>query len=130
VAEIHRMPIQVRFGDTDMFGHVNNAAFASYVELGRLRFLEALGQPAAGLILARLELDFRRQLRFGDEPELETFVTRLGTTSFGLGQRLVLAGEPVCEVDSVVVCFDYGVQRSVPIPVALRRGLERFHRRD
>jgi acyl-CoA thioester hydrolase len=124
------MPIQVRFGDTDMFGHVNNAAFASYVELGRLRFLEALGQPPAGLILARLALDFRRQLHFGDEPALETFVTRLGTTSFGLGQRLVLAGGSVCDADSVVVCFDYAAQRPVPIPDVLRRGLERFHRAD
>jgi acyl-CoA thioester hydrolase len=124
------MPIQVRFGDTDMFGHVNNAAFASYVELGRLRFLESLGQGASGLILARLVLDFRRQLRFGDQPELETYVTRLGTTSFGLGQRLLLAGESVCDADSVVVCFDYASQRPIPIPGVLRRGLERFHRPD
>jgi acyl-CoA thioester hydrolase len=128
VAEVHRMPVQLRFGDTDMFGHVNNAAFASYTELARLRFLEALGHPPAGLILARLALDFRRQLHFGDELELETFVTRIGTTSFSLGQRLLRGGESVCDADSVVVCFVYRLQRPVPVPEALREALTRFLR--
>jgi acyl-CoA thioester hydrolase len=123
---VHRMPIQVRFGDTDMFGHVNNAAFSTYAELGRLRFLGGLGHPPGGLILARIELDFRRQLRFGDEASLETRVARIGTTSMGLHQRLLRGDDVACEIASVVVCFDYGTQRPVPVPDGLRAALAAY----
>lgn len=126
---VHRIPIQVRFHDTDMFGHVNNAAFASYAELGRLRFLASLGHPAGGVILARITLDFRRQLRFGDEPDLETWVSHLGTTSAGLEQRLVEGGEVACEMSSVIVFFDYRRQQTVPVPEHLRPALQRYSSR-
>ena len=43
----HRTTIQVRFRDTDAFGHVNNAVFFSYVELARV--LEVLHAPTASV---------------------------------------------------------------------------------
>gem|GEM_PF-7071886 len=58
-------PIQLRFSDTDRLGHVNNAVFATYAELGRLAFLRELGMTDQGLILARLAIDFLRQVRLG-----------------------------------------------------------------
>jgi acyl-CoA thioester hydrolase len=127
---VHRLPIQVRFGDTDMFGHVNNAAFATYAELGRLRFLSSLAFEPGGLILARIALDFRRQLRYGDEAELETRVTRVGTTSLALEQHLLTGGAVACEVASVVVFFDYAAQRPMPVPERLRAVLDTYRRRD
>jgi acyl-CoA thioester hydrolase len=126
VSRVHRVPIQVRFGDTDMFGHVNNAAFATYAELGRLRFLASLGYPPGGLILARIALDFRRQLRYGGDGEMETRVADIGTTSLTLDQRLVADGEVACEASSVVVFFDYGQGRPVPVPDRLRRELDAY----
>ena len=42
----HRTPLQVRFRDTDAFGHVNNAVFFTYIELARIRYLLEPG-PAA-----------------------------------------------------------------------------------
>ena len=35
----HRTDIQMRFGDTDALGHVNNASYASYAEVARLEAL-------------------------------------------------------------------------------------------
>jgi acyl-CoA thioester hydrolase len=123
---VHRIDIQIRFGDTDMFRHVNNAAFASYAELGRLTFLDDLGYPPGGLILARIELDFRQQLRFGDVAELETVVGRIGTSSLTLAQRLVSDGRVACDIGSVVVFFDYERNRSIPVPEGLRPALARY----
>jgi acyl-CoA thioester hydrolase len=123
---VHRTDIQIRFGDTDMFGHVNNAAFASYAELGRLRFLDELGYPPGGLILARIELDFRQQLRFGDAAELETVVGRIGTTSLTLAQRLVSGDRVACDIGSVVVFFDYERNSAIPVPETLRPVLARY----
>lgn len=127
---VHRLPIQVRFGDTDMFGHVNNASFSTYAEFGRLRFLASLGFPPGGLILARIALDFRRQLHYGAEAELETRVVRIGRTSLTLAQRLLAEGDVVCDVESVVVFFDYAAGRPTPVPDGLRAALAEYGAAD
>lgn len=128
MTKTHEVPLQVRFADTDAFGHVNNAAFAHYVEIGRLEFFRevvgiGVGDPEQGtrsLILARLALDFRAQVRFPAELRVRTRVARLGSSSVTLRQEIVgaeIPGEGVAaEADSVVVHFDYAAQRSVPLP--------------
>ncbi len=37
--------MQVRFRDTDAFGHVNNAVFFSYLEPARIRYLLDVLEP-------------------------------------------------------------------------------------
>src|SRR4051794_32100532 len=80
----HRTDIQMRFGDTDALGHINNASFASYAELGRLDFLSKLGGSVRSLILASLYIDFRRQVNLGDRLYVESWVSKLGRTSVTL----------------------------------------------
>lgn len=116
-------PVQLRFSDTDRLGHVNNAVYATYAELGRLAFLRELGMTDQGLILARLAIDFRRQVRLGDECSVVTRVVRVGRTSFTLEQTLTANGEVAAEFEAVLVCFDYASQRPVPVPDAFRRAL-------
>ena len=63
---------------------MNNAVFFSYVELARIRYLLDVLQPAESfdrlpLILARVELDFRSPILFGEEVTVETRVDRIGT---------------------------------------------------
>ena len=96
----HRTTLQVRFRDTDAFGHVNNAVFASYAELARVRYLIDVLQPAERfdrlpLILARLELDFRSPIEFGEDVVVETRVDRIGTTSFAMSHRMTAGPTPV-----------------------------------
>lgn len=123
VARTHRTDIQLRFGDTDALGHVNNAAYAQYAELARLDFLRRLGRPVSSLILARLAIDFRRQVDFTEAVHVESWVERLGRTSFGLRHAVYAAGELAAEIESVVVVFDYDAGRSMAIPDALRDAL-------
>ena len=89
----HRTTLQVRFRDIDAFGHVNNAVFFSYVELARIRYLLDVLQPdepfdRLPLILARVELDYRSPIAFGEEVAVETRVDRIGRTSFGMSHRM------------------------------------------
>lgn len=116
-------PIQLRFSDTDRLGHVNNAVYATYAELGRLAFVRELGMTDQGLILARLAIDFLRQVRLGDECAVVTRVVRIGETSFTLEQTLSANGEVAARFEAVMVCFDYEAQRPVPVPDAFRRAL-------
>jgi len=121
-----RVDIQVRFGDTDALGHVNNASFASYTEVARLDFLNCLGKSVRSLILATLYIDFRRQVKFGDRVHVETRVERIGTSSVTLMQTIFANDEHAADVRSVVVYFDYAKSASRPLTPEMRAALEPF----
>jgi acyl-CoA thioester hydrolase len=119
----HRTPLQVRFRDTDAFGHVNNAVFFTYIELARIRYFLDVLEPATPfermpLILARVELDFRSPIMFGEEVEVETQVDRIGRSSIAMSHRMTAGVDRrlVGEAQSVLVTYDYGVARPMPVP--------------
>ena len=118
----HRTTLQVRFRDIDAFGHVNNAVFFSYVEQARIRYLLDVLGPSEPfdrlpLILARVELDFRSPIYFGDDVTVATRVDRIGRSSIGMSHRMTAGAEGrlVGDVGTVLVTYDYAT--SVPIPV-------------
>ncbi|MGH2428300.1 MAG: acyl-CoA thioesterase [Candidatus Limnocylindria bacterium] len=124
----HRTSVQVRFRDIDAFGHVNNAVFFSYVELARIRYLLDVLQPDAPfdrlpLILARVELDFRSPIAFGEEVTVTSRVDRLGRSSISMRHRMTAGPDDrlVAEVDTVLVTYDYAVARPMPVPDDWRR---------
>ena len=119
----HRTSLQVRFRDIDAFGHVNNAVFFSYVELARIRYLLDVLQPDTGfermpLILARVELDFRSPIQFGEDVTVETRIDHVGRTSFAMTHRMTAGpdGRLVADVQTVLVTYDYGAARPMPVP--------------
>lgn len=145
-ARVHVTPVPVRFGDTDRFGHVNNAAFATYVETARIALITSLGYPLGGMILAHLSIDYRRQLHVGDPLVVLSRVASIGRTSIRLDHALVRpedarlahgpgfdlalaeapGGDRIADVGSVIVAFDYAAERPVPVPESLRAALAPF----
>jgi acyl-CoA thioester hydrolase len=129
----HRTPVQVRFRDVDAFAHVNNAVFFSYVELARIRYLLDVIRPDESfdrlpLILARVELDYRSPIQFGEEVVVDTRVERVGGTSFGMGHRMTAGpeGRLVGDVQTVLVTYDYETSRPIPVPDEWRRRFAAF----
>ena len=120
----YRTDVQVRFADTDALGHLNNTAYSFYAEHARLEFFSDLGAEVAGLILARIALDFRRQVRFREAVYVLTRVERVGNSSVTLAQEVYAEGKLAADVSSVVVLFDYEAGRSKRIPEELRGRLE------
>ncbi len=110
----------VRFRDCDAMGHVNNAVYSTYLEEARIGVLGAL----SGFILARVEIDFRAELRMGEEIEVRTRCSRIGTKSFDLEHVIAAsAGRVVAEAKSVLVAYDYERGESVPVSDELRERL-------
>lgn len=125
---VHRTPVQMRFADTDALGHVNNGSFVVYTEIARLAFFRAIGSEVRSLILARVAVDFRKQVLFEAEVVVDTWVGRIGTTSVTL-QQVIRANDIVAtEIESVVVSYDYENQRSSPWTMETRAALERHQR--
>ena len=93
---------RVRLRDIDAFGHVNNAVYSTYLEQARL---EALGELGS-VILARVEIDFRVEIRLGDEVEVHSRCSRIGTKSFDLEHEIRVGDRVAAEAKSVLVGFD------------------------
>ena len=115
---VHRE--RVRFRDCDAMGHVNNAVYSTYLEEARIGVLGGLN----AFILARVEIDFRSELRLGEEVEVRTRCSRIGTKSFDLEHVIsASAGRVVADAKSVLVSYDYALGESVPVPDELRERL-------
>jgi acyl-CoA thioester hydrolase len=110
---------RVRFRDCDPMGHVNNAVYSTYLEQARIGVLGGLDP----FILARVEIDFRAELRAGEEVEVASRCSRIGTKSFDLEHVIRADDRVVAEAKSVLVGYDYESGRSVPITDMTRRRL-------
>ena len=117
----HRTRLEVRLGDLDPFGHVNNAVVATYVEQGRVLYLrDVLGTGADPVsmpfILAMLKIDYLAQILFTDTIEVETRVDWIGRTSIGMSHRLTGSGaRELARSEAVLVAFDYRVEKPTPV---------------
>src|SRR5207244_6214863 len=83
----HATPIQIRFSDIDLAGHVNNATILTYFETARISFLDDMVGKAndwgnRGLILAHSEIDYLTPVYLQDTVKAYSRITRIGTKSF------------------------------------------------
>lgn len=129
--------LPVQWGDQDAFGHVNNVVYFRWLETARIDLLNAcpsgVSMSGAGLgpILASIQCDYRRQIRFPDTISIGSRVTRIGRSSVDLGHLIVShqQGVPVAEGRCVIVVFDYDHQRVTRIPEDLRLSFEQSMQR-
>jgi acyl-CoA thioester hydrolase len=106
---VHEHGVQLRWSDPDSLGHVNHARALALIEDARMAMGEWGPEHEPDLILARLEVDYLRQLpyRVGEGLTVRSWVPRLGTKSFMVRQELIQDGEVAIRADVVMVGFDY-----------------------
>jgi acyl-CoA thioester hydrolase len=121
---------EIRYADLDRQGHVNNAVFATFSEIGRVAFLydpeRPLAPEGASFVIARLAIDFHAELLWPGTVEIGTGVTKIGRSSFTLAQGLFNEGRCVASVEAVIVLFDTATRVSRPLPPTARAILERL----
>ncbi|CAN5182929.1 thioesterase family protein [soil metagenome] len=124
----HRIVESIRYNDTDRQGHVNNAVFATFCEAGRVHFLHSLRRPVDGpemwFVLARLILDYRREMLWPGSVEIGTRVLRIGRTSLTLAQGLFNDGHCSASAETVLVHVDRETRRPAPLPPSAIAHLE------
>jgi acyl-CoA thioester hydrolase len=126
----HEKEIEIRWRDVDGYGHVNNAVFLTYLEEARDEWLErALGPDgdAWDYVIARVEVDFRRELTLADDRVVSRCeLQSLGTSSVRTHEELVtIDGEVAAEAEAVLVARDRETRRSRPLNERERAALER-----
>ena len=124
--------VQVRFADTDGLGHVNNAVYLSYLETARVDYLrEVLSCTSVqefGVILARVEIDYRSPAFHFETMRVGCRVAELGGSSIGMEYRVEdkKTGRLVAEAKSVLVAFDYAQKKPVRMKDAWRLAMEAY----
>jgi acyl-CoA thioester hydrolase len=126
---VHQKRIEIRWRDLDAYDHVNNAVYLTYLEEARDEWLErALGREGAawGYVLARVAIDFRRELRQEDDEVVASCsLARLGTSSVTTREELRTAsGELAAEAEAVLVAQDRESRKTRPLSEDERRALE------
>jgi acyl-CoA thioester hydrolase len=124
--------IEVRFRDTDAFGHVNNAVYLSYIEMGRAHYWKDVfgldDYSKVGFILAHVTIDFRSPAYMGETLLVWTRVPRLGTKSFDCQYEIrdKKSNRLIAEETSAQVMFDYSKNLSKPIPDSMKERIAKF----
>jgi len=126
--------IEVRYGDLDPQGHVNNAKFLTYLEQGRVFYFKQLKLWEGGsflnfgIILADIQITFHKAIQFGDPVRVGVCITRLGNKSMTSEYRLEDGRDEslFATGTSVLVAYDYHAKKSVPIPAPWRKAIMQF----
>jgi acyl-CoA thioester hydrolase len=126
--------IEVRFRDCDPLGHVNNAAYLTYLEQARLFYWRSLwgfgidaesGTSGIGVIMARAEIDFRLPARYGQTLDVRIDLAAIGRTSFTYDYEIVdEQGRVVASARTVQVMYDYASSKPVAIPAEIRQKMQ------
>lgn len=112
-----RLTLQLRLNDFDVLGHLNQAVYHELLEQGRIALLGSLSADSNRYVLARVELDYRREVPVAlREVIVETSVEGYGRSSVRLAQRVLRPdGELAAEGSAVLVGWDRDARRSRPL---------------
>jgi acyl-CoA thioester hydrolase len=125
-----RTPEIVRFGDMDRQGHVNNAVYSTYLETGRVGMIydpdQGLQVAGSTTVLARIQIDFLKKLRWPGQIEVGTAVADIGRSSYVFTQAIFCDGVCVASGRSTMVLIDRETRRAMPLPPILVERLERL----
>ncbi len=115
----------IRFGDMDATGHVNNVAFARYIEGGRVGFMRAGILPAYDdkqrFVVGNLSIRFRAQAFYPGTVRIGTGVVGIGRTSVTLGHG-IFEGETCLATGESIVIYVRDA-KSAPLSDAMRDAL-------
>lgn len=134
-----KVPVTVRFLETDTNGHVNDVSFFYYFSDARNQYFDRLvryGDPQAkrnpyNFHTAHLSCNYKAQISYGDVLESRARVVRLGRTSaeleFALARR---RDKALCATGrGVIVGWDDAKQATAPLRPAFRKAVAAFERR-
>jgi len=98
-----RVPDTIRFADMDRQGHVNNAVYPTYFETGRVLQIydpkDGLQVDGCTTVLARIEIDFLKELRWPGTVEIGTGIAEIGRSSYVFSQAIFNDGDYMTTLD-------------------------------
>jgi len=141
--------VEAVFGDLDGMGHVNNVVHLKWLETARIDYwIHVTGQKAGAgrpprdgarhdpgpgvmsgvlidMILARTEIDYRSPVEYGEKLDvfIRTALIKRSSLAFEYAVQARSDGRVVAEAKTIVVCYDYALKRSRPVPTDLKTAI-------
>ena len=128
-------PIEVRYGDLDPQGHLNNAKYLTYFETARINYFVQLGlfKPGdsflnIGVIMAEARVTFHAPVQYGTPVKVGVRTSKLENKSMTVEQNIVDAetGEMLASGQVILVAFDYHTNKTLPFPKEMREAISNF----
>jgi len=128
-------PIEVRYGDLDPQGHVNNAKQLTYFEQARIAYKTRLGLftkgqsfMEIGVILADVHITYLEPIYYGQEIKVGVRTVKLGNKSMIWEQNIVDAGtgKILAKGEVVLVAYDYSEEKTISVPQEWREKIKQF----
>ncbi len=128
-------PVEVRYGDLDPQGHVNNAKHLTYFEQARVAYMIELGLftkdqsfMKIGVIVADVHIAYLAPVYFGQNVQVGVRAAKLGNKSMTWEQNVRDAdsGQELSRGELVIVTYDYGSGKTISIPQEWRDRISEF----
>ena len=132
----HHYRVQLRWGDADRLGHINNTQFFRFAECSRTHYMENVVPgdivpgfwTDCGLILAEIQCTFRRPVFHPGDLLLGTSFS-LGNKSATVQTDMYLSDnrvDPVASSSGTVVWYDYKNNKTAVFPEPIREVITNF----
>ena len=127
--------MEVRYGDLDPQGHLNNAKYLTYFEQARIRYFEALSLFSKnnsfmdiGVIMADVHIKYLAPVYIGAPVKIGVRTVSIGNKSLTLQQTVVdgESGKLYAEGEVVLVTYDYHTHKTIPVLEEWRRKIAEF----
>ncbi len=127
---VHSIVLDVRWGDLDALGHLNNTVYFRFMEQARAQWLHEIGHPlragTEGVVIITASCTFRRAINYPARVRVDMFCAAPGRSSFPTRYELRDADEPerlYAEGSATAVWVDHVTEQSRPLPAAMRAQL-------
>ena len=126
----HWTPVHIRFADMDILRHVNNVALAEYFEASRTAFVYDVIKLAGvdqsnEFVLARVVIDFLKELHYPGSVDVGARLTRLGNKSMTSGYGIFQGETCFATSEAVNVFYDLKTRTTMPPAPGVRALLEK-----
>ncbi|MDB4900668.1 MAG: hypothetical protein JWN53_2476 [Gemmatimonadetes bacterium] len=124
-----RVSLQLRYNDYDARGHVNNAVYLSYFEIGRVEaWRSVLGDVEPRFIVAAAQITYRSPAIVGEPLAIEVTTTEVRNKAWVWRYRIVDERDDrlIAEGETTQVMYDYEARTTIPVPDDTRAALVRI----
>lgn len=133
----HSTPLQLRFSDVDVLGHVNNTVYFAFFDTGKAHYFsdvrkESVDWQHVDTVIANVNCAFISSIVFGEEVEVLTTCTSISDKSFKILQliREKNTGEAKALCETIMVSIDPKTHEARSLPDQWRQMLSDFEGRD
>ena len=118
---VHTSTQTIRWGDMDVFGHVNNTVYFRYMEQARIEWLYAQAKAVGhtgndGPVIVNASCNFLVPLVYPGQVEVRMYLGPPGRSSVDSFYEILVAEKKFADGAAKIVWIDRASGRSIPLP--------------